>query len=159
LADAQAEKDALIKEANQGAEQVIKKSKFALKSDEDKAKEIEQDEAERANAKIAEEAAKAAAIAEGKGSSLSLAAEDNYLNYEDAEMDPYVPGDGITGKIKDDSDEGSLTMGEEDETLGGGSEEISEFEFKIRKLKIMLEHNLITEDEFNEMRKNLLSEL
>ena len=74
-------------------------------------------------------------------------------------MEPYVPGDGITGKLKDDSDEGSLNVGEDDDTLGGGSEDISELEFKIRKLKIMLEHNLITEDEFNEMRKNLLSEL
>ena len=57
--------------------------------------------------------------------------------------------------MESDSDEGSLTVGEEEEP----APELSDFEFKIRKLKIMLEHGLITEDEFKEMKKNLISSL
>ena len=156
LADAQAERDALIKEANEEAEQVIKKSKFSLKSEEEKAAELVQQEQDDIQSKADEAAAKQAAIAEGRGSSLSLAGADNYLNYENASHDDYVPGEGITGRLPNDSDEGSLTMGEEEDDA---TPELTDFEFKIRKLKIMLEHGLITEDEFAEMKKNLISNL
>ena len=47
-------------------------------------------------------------------------------------------------------------MGEEEDDA---TPELTDFEFKIRKLKIMLEHGLITEDEFAEMKKNLISNL
>ena len=103
-----------------------------------------------------EEAAKEIAAAQGKTSSLTLAADDNYLNYENAEQDEYIPGEGITGRLESDPNEGSLTMGEEEEEQ---APELSDFEFKIRKLKIMLEHDLITEEEFKEMKKNLISSL
>ena len=157
LADAQAERDALIKEANEEAEQVIKKSKFSLKTDEDREKEIIEQEIARAKAEEDEIIARETAVAEGRGSSLSLAADDNYLKYESA-PETYVHTDGITGKLRDDSNEGSLTGGYSDDEEESAPE-LSDFEFKIRKLKIMLEHDLITEEEYNEMKKNLIASL
>ena len=82
--------------------------------------------------------------------------------------------DGVTGRREEEWDDGNLQelqetttemteemtteMTEEIETEEL-SPELSEFEFKIRKLKIMLEHDLITEDEFHSMKQDLLKNM
>ena len=164
LADAKAEREALIQEANQEAEQVIKKSKFSLKTEKEKAAELEN------LAKELHAEASTNSKAERR-SSLSLASEDNYHNYENAEDDVYQPtGDGVTGYQEDSEFEESLLNGADEELLlqsvhteepedfddENDTLELSEFEIKISKLKIMLAHDLITEEEFEQRKNELL---